>query len=225
MGIPLLLLSRSLFLPFSIFLHLRFLFALPFLLSLYQQRMWGKTKMDILSAMVAVLSFSLIFQGKFEVEGKVHHVVGDDRGWDTSTDVAAWAARKIFRVGDSLWFTYSAALENVVEVRTREEYESCDVTNPIRMYTDGLSDVSLDSDRTRYFTSGNFNSCKNGLRLRVHVKPLSAAPDEVMKPLAQSEQAALAATPVSPPSDSTRPAAAMSSLLAGVILFCVASSL
>jgi hypothetical protein len=29
-----------------------------------------------------------------------NHVVGDDQGWDTSTDVASWSAKKDFHVGD-----------------------------------------------------------------------------------------------------------------------------
>ena len=32
----------------------------------------------------------------------VHHVVGGDRGWDTSSDVQAWLSNKVFRVGDKI---------------------------------------------------------------------------------------------------------------------------
>jgi hypothetical protein len=30
----------------------------------------------------------------------MNHVVGGDQGWDTSTDVASWSAKKYFHVGD-----------------------------------------------------------------------------------------------------------------------------
>ena len=72
-----------------------------------------------------------------------------------------------------LWagFAYSAAHENVVELHNIEEYKSCDVKNPIRMYTDGLNKVSLKEEGIRYFTSGNPESCKNGLKLHVKVQP------------------------------------------------------
>ncbi|KAL8128833.1 hypothetical protein V2J09_017988 [Rumex salicifolius] len=103
-----------------------------------------------------------------------HHVVGDDRGWDPSSDLAYWAAGRTFIVGDSLWFTYSAAREKIVEVGSRDEYEACDLRNPIRMYSDGLTKVSLHGEGTRYFASANFNSCKMGLKLPVEIKPKSS---------------------------------------------------
>lgn len=68
-------------------------------------------------------------------------------------------------------FAYSAAQESVAELRSREEYESCDVSNPIRMYTDGLDGVSLHAEGIRYFASSSAESCKNGLKLHVEVLP------------------------------------------------------
>ncbi|EHA8591107.1 chemocyanin [Cocos nucifera] len=105
----------------------------------------------------------------------IHHVVGDDPGWDATTDVAAWAVNRIFRVGDSIWFAYSTAEESITELRSREEFESCDLRNPIRMFTEGLNKVSLDVEGSRYFTSSNPNNCKNGLKLHVQVGPQALA--------------------------------------------------
>ena len=31
-----------------------------------------------------------------------HHVVGDDLGWDLSSNLAAWSMDRIFRVGDEI---------------------------------------------------------------------------------------------------------------------------
>lgn len=59
----------------------------------------------------------------------------------------------------------------MVELRNREDFESCDISNPIRMYTDGLDKVSLDGQGSRYFASGSLDSCKKGLKLHVHVLP------------------------------------------------------
>jgi len=108
------------------------------------------------------------------VEAQLHHVVGGDRGWDPSSDVASWPSGRIFRVGDKIWFTYSAAQESIAELKSKEEYESCDVSNPIRMYTDGLDRISLDGEGIRYFASNNPESCKNGLKLHVEVLPEGA---------------------------------------------------
>ncbi|XP_047318212.1 uclacyanin 1-like [Impatiens glandulifera] len=106
------------------------------------------------------------------------HVVGDDRGWDPATRLSGWSSGRTFKVGDKIWFAYSAALESIVEVGSREEYETCDVSNPIRMYTDGLNSVSLEEEGNRYFASGKEESCKNGLKLKVEVRhPLSSILD------------------------------------------------
>ncbi|KAM3201586.1 hypothetical protein T459_29087 [Capsicum annuum] len=102
---------------------------------------------------------------------QVHHVVGDDRGWDPSTDVASWSSNRVFRVGDKIWFTYSSAQESLVELRSEEDFTSCDVTNPIKMYTDGLNTISLEGEGIRYFASGNTESCKNGLKMPVKIQP------------------------------------------------------
>ena len=74
-----------------------------------------------------------------------------------------------------LWagFIYSAAQEGVAELRSKEEFESCDVSNPIKMYTDGLDSVPLDGEGIRYFTSSKTESCKDGLKLHVDVQPTS----------------------------------------------------
>ncbi|XP_008811152.2 uclacyanin 1-like [Phoenix dactylifera] len=108
----------------------------------------------------------------------VHHVVGGDPGWDAATDIAASPVNRIFRVGDRIWFAYSAAEESITELRSREEFESCDLRNPIKMFTEGLTKVSLDVEGSRYFTSSNPNNCKNGLKLHVEVQPQAAAQKE-----------------------------------------------
>ncbi|XP_031491131.1 umecyanin-like [Nymphaea colorata] len=119
--------------------------------------------------MVAAMVAGLMFPGGSCVE-EMHHVVGEDRGWDAASDVGAWATGKMFRVGDNLWFAYSATLESVVELRSREEFESCDLRNPLRMYTDGLDKVRLESEGSRFFVSGQSANCKKGLKLHVDVR-------------------------------------------------------
>ncbi|KAI3895501.1 hypothetical protein MKX03_019514 [Papaver bracteatum] len=127
-----------------------------------------------------------------------HHLVGDDRGWDVSNDVTSRASGKVFRVGDNVWFSYSATQEKVAELGSKEEYETCDISNPIRMYTDGLNSVSLDGEGSRYFVSGMPESCKNGLKLHVNVLPPQQQVTESKIPT--STKAVLAGSPTYPPS-------------------------
>jgi hypothetical protein len=102
---------------------------------------------------------------------EVHHVVGGQVGWHPQVNLASWSSGRLFTVGDKLWFSYSPAHESVVELQTLEEYLSCDLTNPIRMYTDGMSKVPLEEVKIRYFASGSLESCKNGLKLHMEVLP------------------------------------------------------
>ncbi|MQL88725.1 hypothetical protein Taro_021295 [Colocasia esculenta] len=100
-----------------------------------------------------------------------HHVVGGDRGWDVASNIPQWSLGKVFKVGDCIWFAYSAGLESIVELGSKEEFDACDLSNPIEMYTDGINDVLLESEGARYFASGRLESCRHGLKLHVAVQP------------------------------------------------------
>ncbi|KAG5561285.1 hypothetical protein RHGRI_004346 [Rhododendron griersonianum] len=110
---------------------------------------------------VATVVVSVGIGGKW-VGAQVQHVVGGDRGWDASSDLGTWSSDRIFAVGDKIY--------KVVEVKSKEEYESCDVSNPIKMYTNGLDSLTLDKEGIRYFASWKPESCKNGLKLHVEVQ-------------------------------------------------------
>ncbi|EEF41799.1 umecyanin [Ricinus communis] len=151
--------------------------------------------------------------GEKRVGAEVHHVVGEDRGWDPSTDVASWLAGRTFRVGDKLWFAYSASHGAIAELKTEEEYMSCDVSNPIKILTDGLDSILLDGEGIRYFVSSNLESCKKGLRLPVDVISQDA-PDAPK--IYTSESSALTAAAAGPtPSSSGRISASFVLLVAG----------
>ncbi|MFS8025901.1 putative Phytocyanin domain, cupredoxin [Helianthus anomalus] len=98
----------------------------------------------------------------------IHHVVSGDHASHTSMDVGSWSSGRNFRVGDSLLFRYLAPQEMIVELASMEEYYSCDLTNPIKMYTD---QVPLEKEGIRYFASASYEKCKNGVKLPVQVKP------------------------------------------------------
>ncbi|KAL0306010.1 UNVERIFIED_CONTAM: hypothetical protein Sradi_6018300 [Sesamum radiatum] len=108
------------------------------------------------------------------VSAQTHHVVGGDGGgWGPDFNVTSWLAGRVFRVGDKIWFKHSAgAEEKIVEVESPEEFQSCNLNNPIRMYTDPVSHVALEKEGVRYFTSANPDACLNGLKLPVAVVPL-----------------------------------------------------
>ncbi|KAE8728580.1 tropinone reductase-like protein [Hibiscus syriacus] len=91
--------------------------------------------MAILKMVIVAVVMAATLGGKM-AGAQVHHVVGGDQGWDPSSDVASWSSG----------FAYSTAEESIAELNSKEEYESCDVSNPLRMYTDGLDDIPLDGE-------------------------------------------------------------------------------
>lgn len=171
-------------------------------------------------AMTMAVALSLGLGGQ-RAAAQVHHVVGGDRGWDSSSDVASWSAGRIFRAGDKIWLAYSAAQESIAELQSKEEYESCDVSNPIRMYTDGLDVIPLDGEGIRYFVSSKYDNCKNGLKLHVNVLPLPHPhqSSEVAKVTTAKRSAFPFAVPPATPSGSTRFESSFIFLFVGLGLF------
>ncbi|XP_057433278.1 mavicyanin-like [Lotus japonicus] len=172
----------------------------------------------IVFAVVVAVAFSL---GGKCVEAQVHHVVGADPGWDLASDLRAWSSGRVFRVGDQIWLTYSAAQGLVAEVKSKEEYEACDVSNPIKMYTDGLHTIPLEREGIRYFVSSEVENCNSGLKLHVEVLPKSKSSSP--NPITHTQYSTptfLAAEPTSPSASARY---AHNTILAFVLLFCVTS--
>ncbi|GMJ14551.1 hypothetical protein HRI_005124300 [Hibiscus trionum] len=153
-------------------------------------------KMVIMALVVIAPSLGLKWAGG--AQQPHHHVVGDDRGWDPSSDISTWSSRRSFRVGDKIWFAYSAAQESIVELKSKDEYESCDVTSPIKMYTDGLDSIELVEEGIRYFVSSKPESCKKGLKLHVEVMPSDTEMSEVTVPETFISTVADAVAPTTP---------------------------
>ncbi|KAI5447102.1 hypothetical protein KIW84_014813 [Lathyrus oleraceus] len=106
----------------------------------------------IIVAVVAAVALAAAMSMSIDVAAaEVNHVVGGDHGWDPTSDILYWSSDRIFRVGDQIWFTYSAAQGLIAELKSREEYESCNMSNPIMMYTEGLHTVPLEKEGMRYF--------------------------------------------------------------------------
>ena len=142
---------------------------------------------------VFIVALVAICLGGKWVEAQVHHVVGADRGWDQTSDLVSWSASRVFRVGDQIWLTYSVAQGLVAELKSREEYEACDVSNPIKMYTEGLHTIPLESEGMRYFVSSEPENCKNGLKL--HIEVLPKADERIIESSTLTDEAVAPTTP------------------------------
>ncbi|KAK4279917.1 hypothetical protein QN277_011616 [Acacia crassicarpa] len=96
------------------------------------------------------------------------YVVGDNSGWDISTNLGTWIQDKKFQVGDVLLFQYSSS-DSVDEV-TRENYQTCNTNKVLATYGNGNTSVPLTKPGDRYFVSGNKLYCLGGMKLHVHVE-------------------------------------------------------
>ncbi|KAI9083456.1 hypothetical protein K1719_034670 [Acacia pycnantha] len=96
------------------------------------------------------------------------YVVGDNSGWDISTNLGTWIQDKKFKVGDVLLFQYSSS-DSVDEV-TRENYQTCNTNKVLATYGNGNTSVPLTKPGDRYFVSGNKLYCLGGMKLHVHVE-------------------------------------------------------
>ncbi|XP_051142855.1 stellacyanin-like [Andrographis paniculata] len=95
------------------------------------------------------------------------HTVGDNSGWDISTDLDSWSKDKTFSVGDTLLFQYSQ-YHSVSEV-TEEKYKGCNVTDALLSSNNGNTTVALTGPGDRYFVCGNRLHCLAGMKLHVNV--------------------------------------------------------
>ncbi|PON68275.1 Phytocyanin domain containing protein [Trema orientale] len=117
-------------------------------------------------AIVIIIIGSILFR----CVSAANHTVGGPSGWDLTSDLQAWTAQTTFHVGDSLVFTYSPVLYDVVEVH-QEDFPTCDISHPIKTHNDGETLVPLNQQGARYFVCGRQGHCRLGQKLKVQVLP------------------------------------------------------
>ncbi|KVI07071.1 mavicyanin [Cynara cardunculus var. scolymus] len=101
------------------------------------------------------------------------YIVGDNSGWDISTNLDTWEKDKKFVVGDVLVFQYTST-ETVCEVG-QESFRACNTTNVIKCFSDGNTSIPLTNPGERYFFCGNRLYCYSGMKLDVIVEKNQAA--------------------------------------------------
>ncbi|KAJ1409087.1 Phytocyanin domain [Sesbania bispinosa] len=97
-------------------------------------------------------------------------IVGDDSGWTTGFDYHAWAANKVFRVGDTLTFKYPAGKDNVIRVNG-SDFINCSVPPNAPVLSNGYNTFVLANTGRRWYISGVANHCKSGQKLVITVLP------------------------------------------------------
>ncbi|KAG6394124.1 hypothetical protein SASPL_144703 [Salvia splendens] len=118
------------------------------------------TKLRMAAALLAIVAALAL-----GVSAETHHIVG---GWGPDFNATAWLVGRFFTVGDKLRFEHGGADEKMVEV-DGADFATCNLKNPIRMLKDPVSHVALEEEGVRYFTSGDPESCRKGLKLPVTI--------------------------------------------------------
>ncbi|XVF35681.1 hypothetical protein REPUB_Repub18cG0167200 [Reevesia pubescens] len=105
-------------------------------------------------------------------EAKEILVGGKSDAWkipsSESDSLNKWAETSRFRIGDSLVWKYDGGKDSVLQV-TKEDYASCNTSNPIAEYKDGNTKVKLEKSGPFYFISGAKGHCEQGQKLLVVV--------------------------------------------------------
>ncbi|CAK8542870.1 unnamed protein product [Lathyrus sativus] len=136
-------------------------------------------------------------------------VVGDESGWTLGVDYQAWAANKVFRLGDTLTFKYVAGKDSVVRVNG-SDFQSCSVPWAAPVLGSGHDTVVLTTYGRRWYVSGFANHCKNGQKLVITVVPSQQLPwSPVPSPSTSPVPAPEAAPPSNAPWSATVPRRSM----------------
>ncbi|KAI5056376.1 hypothetical protein GOP47_0028194 [Adiantum capillus-veneris] len=100
------------------------------------------------------------------------HQVGGPPGWSlpsrSNVNYTLWASTQTFTTGDTLYFNYSSAYHNVLEV-TKANYESCNASSPTAQWADGADVIHLNSSGTFYYICGITGHCEEGQKVAVEV--------------------------------------------------------
>ncbi|KAF3336657.1 mavicyanin-like protein [Carex littledalei] len=118
-----------------------------------------------LSLVTSLFLFNPAFAYQFTVGGPIGWTVPTE-GNEPESNYNHWALRTHIHVGDSLYFKYE---NDSVLLISRDDYRSCDASNPIVMFTDGNSTFEFDRVGFFYFISGEPGHCSAGQRMIVRV--------------------------------------------------------
>ncbi|KAL5774966.1 hypothetical protein ACOSP7_012523 [Xanthoceras sorbifolium] len=104
-------------------------------------------------------------------EAKEILVGGHEDSWKIPPSADAlnkWAASIRFKVGDFLIWKYDGKSDSVLEV-TKEDYESCKTSKPVKEFKEGNTKFELDHPGPFYFISGAEGHCQKGQKVEVVV--------------------------------------------------------
>ncbi|XP_020106048.1 early nodulin-like protein 2 [Ananas comosus] len=149
--------------------------------------------METLRSFVVLFVLSVFMALMASSEAYFFYVGGRD-GWvlNPSESYSHWAERNRFQVNDSLVFKYKKGEDSVLVVR-EEDFDKCNVSNPVERRDTGSSVFTFDRSGPFFFISGVEEKCLKGEKLVVVVLAVRSKSPVTPAPTSPSP-----ASPVSP---------------------------
>ncbi|XP_050219828.1 early nodulin-like protein 13 [Mercurialis annua] len=124
-------------------------------------------RMSVVSSLLLIIALCFSLS-----EAKDILIGGKSDAWKVPSSEAdslnKWAESSRFRIDDSLVWKYDGQKDSVLEV-SKEDYLSCNVSNPIAEYKNGNTKVKLERAGPYYFISGAEGHCVKGQKMIVTV--------------------------------------------------------
>ncbi|KAF8414069.1 hypothetical protein HHK36_002068 [Tetracentron sinense] len=153
-------------------------------------------KVAMLRKLVSLASAALLIQ---LATGANFTVGGTNGGWDTTTNLQAWATSQSFSIGDNLIFQYTPN-HDVLEV-TKADYDSCQTGNPVQTHMGSTATIPLSTPGMRYFICGTPGHCTQGMKLQVDTVAPAPPPASPSSPTPATSISPSTPAPTLPPSN------------------------
>ncbi|XP_024636587.2 early nodulin-like protein 1 [Medicago truncatula] len=111
-----------------------------------------------------ILSSSLSYAYTYNVGAKDGWTVKPSQDYNYNF----WASNIRFQINDTLFFKYQKGSDSVLVVN-KQDYDSCNINNPIHNMDNGDSSFLLDKSDHYYFISGKDLNCVNGEKFNLVV--------------------------------------------------------
>ncbi|XP_065862105.1 early nodulin-like protein 1 [Euphorbia lathyris] len=152
------------------------------------------------------LLLALLSSVLFSSSSAYNFYVGGNNGWvlNPSESYNHWAERNRFQVNDTLTFKIKEGSADSVLVVKKDDYYSCNTSNPILILQSATSVFKFDRSGPFFFITANKPNCQKGQRLIVVVLAVRPkTPSPVLPPTPKS-------SPVSPSPAANSPKSSIS---------------
>ncbi|KAK1428286.1 hypothetical protein QVD17_17117 [Tagetes erecta] len=149
--------------------------------------------MKVMGAMKIMMVVAVVTAVITAAMGGEVYMVGDNVGWTSvaNYDYKAWAASKLFKVGDTIVFRYVKIFHNVARV-SYNDFLTCNGSNPYTISNSGNDSFSIKYPGHYFFICTEPDHCELGQKVDIRVpyavehsapKPVSADSPAPIQPL------------------------------------------